>query len=82
VNQQWVKARKAAGLPKELVLYCARHDFGTYLTDTTGTLKLVMDTYIPDWYAIACFAVDLALGGYVAARVPAYQRASRIETEN
>jgi hypothetical protein len=35
-------------------------------------------TYIPDWYAIACFAVDLALGTYVAARVPAYQRASRL----
>jgi hypothetical protein len=38
-------------------------------------------TYIPDWYAIACLAVDLAFGAYVAARVPAYQRASRIETE-
>jgi hypothetical protein len=39
-------------------------------------------TYIPDWYAIACLAVDLAFGAYVAARVPAYQKASRIETEN
>jgi hypothetical protein len=39
-------------------------------------------TYIPDWYAIACLAADLAFGAYVAARVPAYQRASRIETEN
>jgi hypothetical protein len=39
-------------------------------------------TYIPDWYVIACLAVDLAIGAYVAARVPAYQRASRIETEN
>ena len=38
-------------------------------------------TYIPEWYAIACLAVDLALSAYVAARVPAYQRASRIETE-
>jgi len=37
-------------------------------------------TYIPDWYAIACLAVDLALGAYVAARVPAYQRASRFRT--
>lgn len=26
-------------------------------------------SYIPDWYAIACLAVDLALGGYVASRV-------------
>jgi hypothetical protein len=39
-------------------------------------------TYIPDWYAIACLAVDLALGAYVAARVPAYRRASRSETVN
>jgi len=28
VNRQWVKARKAAGLHEDLVLYCARHDFG------------------------------------------------------
>jgi hypothetical protein len=35
-------------------------------------------SYIPDWYSIACLAVDLAFGAYVAARVPAYQRASRI----
>jgi hypothetical protein len=35
-------------------------------------------TYIPDWYASACLAVDLVFGAYVAARVPAYQRASRI----
>ncbi|HKW75595.1 MAG TPA: hypothetical protein VJN64_08735 [Terriglobales bacterium] len=39
-------------------------------------------TYIPDWYVIACLAVDLAFGAYVAARVPAYQRASRGETES
>jgi hypothetical protein len=31
--------------------------------------------YIPDWYVVACLAVDLAVGAYVAARVPAYQRA-------
>ncbi len=39
-------------------------------------------TYIPDWYVIACLAVDLAFGAYVAARVPVYQRASRIVSEN
>ena len=39
-------------------------------------------TYMPDWYAIACLEVDLALGAYVAARVPAYQGASRVEAEN
>jgi hypothetical protein len=39
-------------------------------------------TYIPDWYVIACLAVDLAFGAYVAARVPEYQRASRLEMED
>lgn len=39
-------------------------------------------TYIPDWYIVACLAVDLAFGAYVAARVPAYQRSSRIESQN
>lgn len=39
-------------------------------------------TYIPDWYVIACLAVDLSIGAYVAARVPAYQAASRMRTEN
>ena len=37
--------------------------------------------YIPDWYVIACLAVDLSFGAYVAARVPAYQRASRVAKE-
>jgi len=36
-------------------------------------------TYMPDWYAIACLAADLTIGAYVAARVPAYQNASRTE---
>jgi hypothetical protein len=39
-------------------------------------------TYIPDWYVVACLAVDLAFGAYVAARVPVYQRASHIDREN
>jgi len=39
-------------------------------------------TYIPDWYVMACLAVDLTFGAHVAARVPAYQRASRTETAN
>ncbi len=34
-------------------------------------------TYMPDWYIFACLAVDVTLGAYVAARIPAYQRASR-----
>lgn len=43
VNRQWIKARKAAKLPEDLVLYCARHDFGTYVMRKTGNLKAVMD---------------------------------------
>ena len=44
VNRQWVRARKAAGLPSDLVLYCARHDYGSYVLRKTGNLKVVMDT--------------------------------------
>ncbi len=33
-------------------------------------------TYMPDWYIVACLAVDVTLGAYVAARIPTYQRAS------
>jgi integrase len=43
VNKQWVKGRCAAGLPNDLVLYCARHDFGSYVLGKTGNLKAVMD---------------------------------------
>jgi hypothetical protein len=39
-------------------------------------------TYIPDWYVVACMAVDLTLGAYLIARVPTYRKASRIETNN
>ena len=38
--------------------------------------------YMPDWYIIACLAMDVTLGAYVAARVPVYQRASRIQMQN
>ena len=36
------QARTKAGLPKNLVLYCGRHDFGTRVLKKTGNLKLVM----------------------------------------
>ena len=36
------QARAKAGLPKNLVLYCGRHDFGTRVLKKTGNLKLVM----------------------------------------
>ena len=38
------KARNNAGLPKELVLYCARHDNGTRVLMRTGNLAAVMRT--------------------------------------
>ena len=36
------EARKKAGLPEKLVLYCGRHDFGTMVASRTGNLKAVM----------------------------------------
>jgi site-specific recombinase XerD len=41
--RQWSRARQAAGLPRELVLYCARHDFGSFVLAKTGNLKAVMN---------------------------------------
>jgi integrase len=38
------KARNEARLPKELVLYCARHDYGTRVLTLTGNLATVMRT--------------------------------------
>ncbi len=43
VYRQWVRARRSAGLPRELVLYCARHDFGSFVFAKTGNLKAVMN---------------------------------------
>jgi len=43
VYRQWVRARQAARLPRELVLYCARHDFGSFVLAKTGNLKAVMN---------------------------------------
>jgi hypothetical protein len=31
--------------------------------------------YVPTWYAIGCFLVDVGLGIYIATRIPAWQRA-------
>lgn len=38
------QAREEAGLPNELVLYCARHDYGTRVLARTGNLAAVMRT--------------------------------------
>lgn len=43
VAKQFREARKAAGLPKWLVLYHARHAFGTYVMAQTGNPALVRD---------------------------------------
>jgi len=43
VYRQGMRARQAAGLPRELVLYCARHDFGSFVLAKTGNLKAVMN---------------------------------------
>ena len=42
IAKHFAEARKKAGLPKNLVLYCGRHDFGTVITARTGNLKAVM----------------------------------------
>jgi hypothetical protein len=43
VYRQWVRARQAAGLPRELVLCCARHVSGSFVLAKIGNLKAVMN---------------------------------------
>ena len=43
VNWQWIRARRKARLPDHLVLYCARHDYGSFVLSKTGNLKAVMN---------------------------------------
>ena len=42
IAKHFAEAREQARLPKRLVLYCGRHDFGTVITARTGNLKAVM----------------------------------------
>jgi integrase len=42
VAEQFRLARKLAGLPKDVVLYCGRHTFGTEMLRRTGNLAAVM----------------------------------------
>jgi len=44
IDRLFREARRRAGLPKELVLYCARHDYGTRVLTRTGNLAAVMRT--------------------------------------
>jgi integrase len=41
VGKLFREARDKAGLPKELVLYCTRHDYGTRVLEKTGNLAAV-----------------------------------------
>ncbi len=43
VQKQFECAKKLAGLPEAVVLYCARHRFGTDAMDGTGNIAAVMD---------------------------------------
>jgi len=43
IGPEFRRARKAAGLPPELVPHCARHDAGTNYMRISGNPKLVMD---------------------------------------
>ena len=44
IDRVFRQARTKAGLPKESVLYCARHDYGTRILMRTGNLAAVMKT--------------------------------------
>ena len=43
VQKQFDRAKKLAGLPDAVVLYCARHRFSTDAMDGTGNMMAVMD---------------------------------------
>jgi integrase len=42
VSKAFAQAKRDAGLPDDLVLYCARHTFATKVMGATGDLSLVM----------------------------------------
>ena len=44
IARRFREAREKAGLPKNLVLYCARHDCGSFVLARTGNLAAVMKT--------------------------------------
>lgn len=44
IARRFREARTAAKLPKSLVLYCGRHDYGTRVLKSTGNLAAVMRT--------------------------------------
>lgn len=44
ISKRFLKLRKDAGIPADLVLYSGRHTFATDLLDRTGNIKLVAET--------------------------------------
>ena len=42
MGKKFREARREAGLPEKLVLYCGRHDYGTRVLQGTGNLAVVM----------------------------------------
>jgi integrase len=42
MGRKFREARREAGLPEKLVLYCGRHDYGTRVLQGTGNLAVVM----------------------------------------
>ena len=44
IGKQFRLARRKAQLSEDLVLYCARHDYGTRVLTNTGNLAAVMRT--------------------------------------
>jgi len=43
VSKQWLEAKRMAGIPQKVVLYCARHRFSTDAMEGTGNLLAGMD---------------------------------------
>ena len=43
VSKQWLEAKRLAGIPESVVLYCARHRFATDALQATGNIIAVMD---------------------------------------
>ncbi len=43
VSKQWLEAKRLAGIPGSIVLYCARHRFSTDAMEGTGNVMAVMD---------------------------------------
>ena len=41
-------------------------------------LSHLTSSYVPSWYTIMCMLVDVGLGLYTAARIPACRRASAV----